>query len=121
MIVKGKRVELFIDADHIARVVDDGEDGVSVFYWGNPHQDGFNRDTFHDDGIIPAFLAQLRKDDRFTPLGTGRSGPAEYVNFSNVRRVILQGGTAIVQFADEQRDYRGQDYEAIAKRVNAIR
>src|ERR1700730_15802460 len=120
MIVRGKRAEIFINADHIARVIDEGEDGVQVIYAGNPRPEGFNRTTFNDDGIIPDFLAQLGADSRFTPLGSGRNGPTEYVNFNNVIRVILEGQTATVQFPNEQRTYSGRDYEQIARRVRAI-
>jgi hypothetical protein len=122
MIVTGERAVFFINADQIARVIDEGEDGVQVIYVGNPRPEVFNRQTGMDEVFIQNFLSQVGEDSRFTPLRRVPRGPTEYVNFNNARKVILEGQTktATVSFPNGEQTYEGLDYDEISRRVSAM-
>jgi hypothetical protein len=116
MLIKCGQKEIFVNANIIAKVVDNGEDGMQVFYMGNAQQERFTPQTFGDASFMPNFRRQLQADGSFIRLGSGPN--YEYVNFSNVRRVVLEGGKETVYFPNDQQTYQGGlVYDAIVERV----
>lgn len=119
MLIKTGQKELFVNADLVTRVVNNGQQGLLIFYVGKAEPEPFEQHTFGDASFIPSFLRQLRDDHRFAGLGAGPHGPSEYVNFNHVRRVILEGGKATVYFPNGQTTYQGRDHDTIALRIGS--
>jgi hypothetical protein len=116
MFIKCGQKEIFVNVNIIAKVVDNGEDGMQVLYAANAQPERFTPQTFGDASFIPNFRRQLQADGSFTRLGSGPN--YEYVNVNNVRRIVLEGGKATVYFPNDQQTYEGQlVYDAIVERV----
>jgi hypothetical protein len=119
MLIKCMQKEIFINADLVTRVVNNGQDGLLIFYAGKAEPEPFDNHTSGDVAAVSYVVRQLREDNRFLGLGAGPHGPSEYVNFNHVRQVILEGEKATVYFLNEQKTYQGRDYDALAYRVGS--